>query len=402
VDTKSIRLGLFGLALAGSTVGCAQFPSLGEHAWKPKLPFVQREATPELPPVTRQLAAAPQPSASGPAQGPVGPAASKRPSQQLALNPPERPTPSQPQRGRLAQLGSAFASGSTKAFERVKSTFRGEDADENPFQAEHLDQPTAPTGEHQQAAFQSRPAPPHAVHALLVHAQSQERAGNVLAAAEFYEKALALDGSNLDVLLGYARLQDRRGNFAEATRLYRTATERHPQEATALNDLALCLARQGRRDEAAQVMHESVRLQPDRKLYRNNYAKILVDLGRIDEALEQLAAAHEPAAAHYNLGYLLSQRGDQQSIAARHFARALELNPSLTDARRWLDVLGAPAPPAVVIGREEPRPGLPSVDRPGSQPVLPGGQPAARPPAEPATAYQSGLQPAPYFPPSRY
>jgi tetratricopeptide (TPR) repeat protein len=296
------------------------------------------------------------------------------------------------------------ASTGSKAFGRVKSTFRRTPEAQDPFnQPQQSARSAADAGEHQHAAWQARQSPPQALHAILIQAQSQERAGNVLAAAESYEKAMALDGGNLDVLLGYARLQDRRGNFAEATRLYRLATERHGHEATAFNDLALCLARQGRREEASVAMHEAVRLQPDRKLYRNNYAKILVDLGRIDEALAQLTVAHQPASAHYNLAYLLTQRGDQQSAAARHFGRALELDPTMTDAGRWLEALGAPAPSPEIrnAARPDVQPAGGIETRSAGGTVRPA--PAAGSRVEPASASgPPSLESAPYFPPSRY
>jgi hypothetical protein len=77
-------------------------------------------------------------------------------------------------------------------------------------------------------------------------------------------------------------------------------------------------------------------------LYRNNLATVLVEAGRPNEAFAQLAATSEPAVAHYNLGYLLHQRGQSQP-AADHLQRALLLNPSLSPASQLLAEINGPA-----------------------------------------------------------
>jgi tetratricopeptide (TPR) repeat protein len=169
-------------------------------------------------------------------------------------------------------------------------------------------------------------------------AQAMERNGDLAGAANQYERALKSDKNSLPALLGYARLKDRQGKYQEAIELYERASRAHPQDASVYNDLALCLSRQGRGAEAAAKMAQAVKLQPERKLYRNNMAKLLVDVGEPKQAFEQLSAAHPLAVAHYNLGYLLAEKGDQQ-LAVPHFKQALALDPSLTDARRWLEML---------------------------------------------------------------
>jgi tetratricopeptide (TPR) repeat protein len=209
-------------------------------------------------------------------------------------------------------------------------------------------------------------------------AQVQEKQGNIAAAAEAYEKALQADSSNLDALLGYARMQDRQGDFARATQLYQAASRLHPQEAVVFNDLGLCLGRQGKHAEAQAALAEAVRLRPDRKLYRNNLAKQLVDLGQPGPALEQLAAAHPPAVAEYNLGYLLQQK-NQPGLARQHFARALELDPTLADARQWLAVIDgqqiAEAPQRPVVNHGAYAPVSSSAATPAALPVYPTTQP---------------------------
>jgi Flp pilus assembly protein TadD len=223
-------------------------------------------------------------------------------------------------------------------------------------------------------------------------ARLQESQGNVAAAAEAYERALQTDSSNLEALLGYARLQDRQGNFPRATQLYQTAVRLHPNDAATLNDLGLCLSRQGKKVEAQAALAQAVNLKPDRTLYRNNLAKLLVDVGQPQLALDHLLAVHAPPVAHYNLGYLLQQK-NEPILARQHFARALELDPNLADARQWLVMLDgqrvAEAPPQPGANQGAYAPATPQYGLPAAVP--------AQPATSPRVSIDSG-----FYLPSRY
>src|SRR5205814_9459034 len=63
---------------------------------------------------------------------------------------------------------------------------------------------------------------------------------------------------------------------------------------------------------------------------------------------EQLAAINSPAVAHYNLAFLLQQKG-QRPDAIKHLRDAISLDPALTPAHEMLSQLsGSTAPPPVV------------------------------------------------------
>jgi tetratricopeptide (TPR) repeat protein len=274
----------------------------------------------------------------------------------------------QPQQSSWAKFSSAVSGSGNKAVKSVKSVFQRDPAEQiNPdagtksAQWKDLDKPTG-------------------TNVYISLAEIMERSGNFEGAARQYELALKADKNLLPALLGSARLYDRQGKFAEAIEMYERASRAHPDEAAVYNDLALCLSRQGRKEDAAAKMQQAVKLQPDRKLYRNNMAKMLVDINEPDAALEQLTAAHPLAVAHYNLGYLLAQKGDPQR-AAHHFARALEHDSSLSDARRWLDNLSsaAPAPqqPAHASGNPAPAPYGAGATGYGTAPAQGGSAPSA-------------------------
>jgi len=216
-------------------------------------------------------------------------------------------------------------------------------------------------------------------------ARLSEQAGRAVEAEGHYQKALQIDPRHADALVGYARLKDRQGELQEAVELYRRAAKAYPKDPSILNDLGLCLARQRRFAESITALEEAIRLAPKEWRYRNNVAMILVETGEVEAAVSRLKSAQGEAVAHYNVGYLLQKKGDSEA-AARHFAKALEKNPSLVAARIWLEKLGgepcsvAESAPLVASERQVDDA---STDRTG-QPALPRGEgDAAKGPAAP-------------------
>lgn len=166
-----------------------------------------------------------------------------------------------------------------------------------------------------------------------------EQSGKVADAEVHYQRALKIDAQNANALVSYARLKDRQGRMAEATGLYRRAVKADPRNASIHNDLGLCLARQKKFEESKAALEQAIQLEPQKWLYRNNLAMVLVETDQVDAAISHLAAVQDEAVAHYNVGYILQKKGNSRA-AAEHFAKALEKNSKLVEARIWLDKLG--------------------------------------------------------------
>lgn len=236
--------------------------------------------------------------------------------------------------GPLKRMGNAIASSSL--VKGVKGVFKGSA------------EPAAAAGPSSDAlardpiSLSHKSGPPKPEFYVSV-ARLEERAGNVAAAREHYQKALDMDPEHQGARLGMARFCDRQGELAEATRHYVAAVKRYPNDASALNDLGLCYARQDLFQESAATLEKAVALQPDRVLYRNNLATVLVELNRIDDALSHLEVVHGKAVAHYNLGFLLNNRG-QKREALEQFERAVAADPKFEAARSWADALAAEVP----------------------------------------------------------
>jgi tetratricopeptide (TPR) repeat protein len=171
------------------------------------------------------------------------------------------------------------------------------------------------------------------VHVAIAQLYEQS---NKMAEAELeYQLALNEKPDYLPALLGYAHLQDQLGKPKEAIELYQRAIQTHPRQSSVNNNLGLCYARQNRLDEAVTALGRAVQLDAKNPLYRNNIAAVLVDQGRVNEAFVHLRAVHGDAAAYYNLGYLLNKKGQSQA-ALQHFRLALQADPSMDAARRWV------------------------------------------------------------------
>ncbi len=101
--------------------------------------------------------------------------------------------------------------------------------------------------------------------------------------------------------------------------------------------------------EALPILEEARRLAPDDPGVAAELGRVLLESGNAAGALGEFgrAAALEPANARawFNRGVALLALGDAEA-AKGDFARALALDPCLADARRQLQRLGGPLPPA--------------------------------------------------------
>jgi tetratricopeptide (TPR) repeat protein len=185
-------------------------------------------------------------------------------------------------------------------------------------------------------------------------ARLMENQGKFAEAEDKYREALRASANDLNAMVGLARLYDRQGQSQKAIELYQKAGQVHSSSGLVFNDLGLCYRRQRQLEKSMAAFGKAVELVPDNAKYRNNYAAALVDAGKTKDAYEQLTATSSAAVAHYNLAYLLQQKGSKAE-AIQHLQEATSLDPALTPAREMLAQLGA-APPAEAEVAEQPAP----------------------------------------------
>jgi tetratricopeptide (TPR) repeat protein len=187
------------------------------------------------------------------------------------------------------------------------------------------------------------------VDALLSRATSFHRAGNLHAAAELYERAVAqspADGRALH-LLGVVCTQ--LGEYSRAISCLRQCAELMPRSSDVANNLGLALYPAGKREEAIASFERALVLKPDN-------AKAAIILGNLffkERDLDRAHAAFERALqikpdyseARSNLGHCLVIQGNAEE-AVRTFEQVLRQNPNyqhaiegLVSAYRALDRL---------------------------------------------------------------
>jgi len=208
----------------------------------------------------------------------------------------------------------------------IKSAFKGSSKNPKP----------AKTSSSSSASSMPEQDPDANLHIQL--GQLQERSGNHQVAEAMFRKAVTVEPKNPTAHLELARYLDRQKRHAEAEQSYAKVIKFTPEDSAAWNDLGMCQIQQEKPAEAIRSIEQAIQLDPKRKLYRNNLARVLVEVGRADDALTQLSAVHSQAVAHYNLGYLLNERGQPQRAAAE-FREALSHDPTLTAASDWLTAI---------------------------------------------------------------
>jgi tetratricopeptide (TPR) repeat protein len=202
-----------------------------------------------------------------------------------------------------------------------------------------------------ETVVESTPKPAPSPELYLSLGRLSEQSGKLGDAEQQYQHALRMAPNHPDTLLAYGRLKDRQGQLDEACRMLEQAAQVRPEHAATQNALGLCYAKRRMYEESIAALNRAVQLEPKQPLYRNNVATVLVHIGDIEAAFAHLTAVHGESVAFYNLGYLLTKKGDSR-LAAEMFAKSVERNPNFTQARVWLARLNEQmaAPAAVAAG----------------------------------------------------
>ena len=135
-------------------------------------------------------------------------------------------------------------------------------------------------------------------------------------------------------------------------------------------DIASQFATLGLEPRAIEILEQARAQAPDHLGLLNNLGSLLARIGRVEDGIACLELAlgldHHQAVTHYNLGKALRQNGDPER-AARHYRRAIELDPEFATAAHNLGNLeldlqrtGAAAEAFAHAVRFKRRPGAPN------------------------------------------
>ncbi len=106
-------------------------------------------------------------------------------------------------------------------------------------------------------------------------------------------------------------------------------------------DLGMCYSRQKDLAQARQCYQKALDLDPENLSYMKQMGFTLARLGQTDQGLAYLTRAMGAALAHYNLARMMDHMG-QPDQCRRHLELALQINPSLPQAREMLVAMNSP------------------------------------------------------------
>ena len=167
-------------------------------------------------------------------------------------------------------------------------------------------------------------------YSFLRAGMANERTGNYPGAVRAYERGLAIEPENPELLnsLGFSLFQQ--GKSEEAIAAYEKALAADPKHAKAHNNLALASVDLGEFELAEAHYRESLAIEPQPAIY-SDLGFVLERMGMLEEAQEQyhksLKLDPESPSAHYNLAGSLARRGEYTE-AERHFRTALKERPN--------------------------------------------------------------------------
>jgi predicted TPR repeat methyltransferase len=175
--------------------------------------------------------------------------------------------------------------------------------------------------------------------------------GNARAAAQCFERALALDAAHAGACLSLADAFMDLCEYDSALATYRRALTLCSPFPEAHHNFAAALLHLGDAAEAAEQCRLALGARPGYVLALNTLGAALAKSGCLNEAIAALhqATQLEPgyAKAFHNLGNVLDQAGRREE-ARQAYRSALALNPALEEARYNLAALGeGPPPPAM-------------------------------------------------------
>lgn len=161
-------------------------------------------------------------------------------------------------------------------------------------------------------------------HKHVAEGAELHRAGDFEAALTAYQRALAIDGANVDALRFAALAYSALGQGAEAERTARRAVQLAPDFSRAWNDLGAVLSELDRAEEAVEAFAQALQRNPNDPSAHAHLANALFVFGDLTRAeahyTKALALNHDEPSSHLGLGHVLKTRGRFEDAVASYKA----------------------------------------------------------------------------------
>jgi len=196
----------------------------------------------------------------------------------------------------------------------------------------------AQTAQHALAATDADEGHAQAFHLLAI---ALEKLGFLHKALVTYERAVALDPDDTDLLLNLGLTAWNAGHLDGAEKMFRLFIEKLPDHPAGYNNLASVLRDKGLSDEGIETLRMAIYRMPEEKMLWNTLATNLAEEGRAEESLvfyqEALRLDPTYARVYHNLGYAYSHLGQLEDaleayenalMRAHHAAEKMEARHS--------------------------------------------------------------------------
>jgi Flp pilus assembly protein TadD len=190
----------------------------------------------------------------------------------------------------------------------------------------------------QSSPFDQSKSPPIRAQTHFAAGQLAESQGDLTTAIDQYQRALSLDPKHADAMFRLGCVLTTTHDFPKAIDTWNRYVTLTQGSATAYNNLAFCQELAGDPIAAESAYRKGIARDPANEPCHVDYGLMLARHGRPNEALLQLQAVLPPGKAHYDLAAVYEQSG-QKKKAKAEYAKALELDPNLDDAKAKLAAL---------------------------------------------------------------
>lgn len=168
---------------------------------------------------------------------------------------------------------------------------------------------------------------------LLAWARYQEDIGEYAEARKKYRELQIAYPNNIEASVGLARIETLTGRTRQAEQQLNALAAKHPKNGDIQLELGALYSRSEDFPKAIRAYERACEIDPQNEAYQYELGIALVKHGQFDEGLSHLAFSVGDSAAHYNIGYILHEQGNDAD-AIEWFRNALDLHPDKQTAER--------------------------------------------------------------------
>ncbi|MFN9720419.1 MAG: tetratricopeptide repeat protein [Planctomycetota bacterium] len=168
---------------------------------------------------------------------------------------------------------------------------------------------------------------------LLAWARYQEDIGEYAEARKKYRELQIAYPDSIEAGMGLARIEMLTGRTRQAEEQLLELAGNYPENGNIQLELGAMYSKNEDYPQAIRAFEKACELDPRNEAYRYELGIALVRHGQYDEGLSHLSYAVGDSAAHYNIGYILHEQGNDAD-AIEWFRNALELHPDKQTAER--------------------------------------------------------------------